>query len=583
MSTVEALYLFDEHNTPLLEHTYLGRPPASSTLLPLYLAHPSPRPCLIYLPNTNPPTLLYSIVQDQLLFLCPCSSDTEPLQVVEFLHRVADVLEDFLGSPLLASKIEGHYDVVAQLLSEMVDGGVIACTEPNALRDVVEAPNFIKSLLGGVGLPSSTPSSLAPSATPFSMGNRPSPRLGPTSATQAAATVPWRRANVRHTSNEMYVDIVETLQVTISPSGRPLSAIANGTVAFTAKVSGIPDLLLQLGCPGGINSTVSLPVFHPCVRLNRWKERPGELSFVPPDGRFVLAGYEVDLLGPLALESFSSSTTSKSSPKLNIPATISVTPTLGPTGADFEVKLQLNPRFTGKSFAANSSSSMAKSGVGMASGIGGRTLSGGPSFGSSSTPGTTSSPAIEGMIIHIPLPPTVKNITDLRLARGTGDASYAPGDRAIEWRLSSREISVLMAQDRGGGVGASATLRGTVIGNEEDHGDALENGGPVTFSTSTYDYDDDESSPSPHAAPQPSALRGKNSADADAKRAKANKVLMPSCATLSFSVKGWLPSGIKVEALNVDQKRSQGLGSGVTPYKGVKYLCVSREGVECRC
>ena len=73
--------------------------------------------------------------------------------MLEFLHRVADALEDFLGSPLLASRIESSYDVVAQLLSEMVDGGVIACTEPNALRDVVEAPSFMKNLLGGVGLP----------------------------------------------------------------------------------------------------------------------------------------------------------------------------------------------------------------------------------------------------------------------------------------------------------------------------------------------------------------------------------------------------------------------------------------------
>ncbi|KAF2850199.1 clathrin adaptor, mu subunit [Plenodomus tracheiphilus IPT5] len=583
MSAIEALYMFDEHSTPLLEHTYLGRPPASSTLLPLYLSHPAPRPSLIYLPNTNPPTLLHSIVQDQLLFLCPCSADTEPLQVLEFLHRVADVLEDFLGSPLLASKIEGHYHVVAQLLSEMVDGGVIACTEPNALRDVVEAPNFMKSLLGGVGLPSSTPSSLTPSATPFSMGGRPSPRLGPTSAVQTASTVPWRRANVRHTSNEMYVDIVETLQVTLSPSGRPLSAIANGTIAFTAKVSGIPDLLLQLGCPGGINSAVSLPVFHPCVRLNRWKERPGELSFVPPDGRFVLAGYEVDLLGPLALDSFSSSTTIKSLPKLNIPATVSVTPSLGPTGADFQVKLQLNPRFTGKSSAPISTSSMPSKGVaGIGSGIGGRTISSGAAFSSGSTTGTTSSPAIEEMSIHIPLPPTVKNITDLRLARGTGDASYAPGDRGIEWRLSSREISMLMSQDRGGGVGASATLRGTVVGGEEDRGDAIGAGGPVTFSTSTYDYDDDSSYTQPTSS-QPPTSHSSSLVDADAKRIKANKVLMPSCATLSFSVKGWLPSGIRVEALNVDQKRSKGLGSGITPYKGVKYLCISKEGVECRC
>jgi AP-3 complex subunit mu len=519
---------------------------------------------LIYLPNTNPPTLLYSIIQDQLLFLCPCSSDTEPLQVLEFLHRVADVLEDFLGSPLLASKIEANYDVVAQLLNEMVDGGIISCTEPNALRDMVDAPNFMKSLLGGVGLPSSTPSSLTPSSTPFSLASRPSPRLGPANTSQTASTIPWRRANVRHTSNEMYVDIVETLEVTLSPSGRPLAAIANGTIAFTAKVSGVPDLNLLLGCPGGVQNAVSLPVFHPCVRLNRWKERPGELSFVPPDGRFVLAGYEVDLLGPAALESFSTSATQKSLPKLNIPATVSVHTSLGPSGSDFEVRLQLNPRFTGKSSNPNPNSTSTKGGLGRGLGA--------PGFSSS---GTTAAPAIEEMVVHIPLPASVRNVTDLRVGRGTGDAGYAPGDRSIEWRISSREIGILMSQDRGGGVGATATLRGTVIGLEDDSVDPE----PVSFSTSTYDYDDDTASSS-SIVPNKSQQHAEN---ADAKRIKQNKVLMPSCATVSFSVKGWLASGIKVESLTLDHKRSTGLGSGVTPYKGVKYLCVSRKGVEARC
>ncbi|KAJ4399658.1 hypothetical protein N0V91_009311 [Didymella pomorum] len=567
MSTIEALFIFDEHNTPLLEHIYNGRPASSSTLLPLYLAHPTPRPSLIYLPSTNPATLLYSIVQDQLLFLAPCSQDTEPLQVLEFLHRVADVLEDYLGAPLLASKIETNYDVVAQLLNEMVDGGIISCTEPNALRDLVDAPSLMKSLLGNVGLPSTTPSSLASSSTPFSLGRGggPSPRLGPANTAQSTSPVPWRRANVRHTSNEMYVDIVETLSVTLSPSGRPLSAIANGTVAFTAKVSGIPDLILHLGCPGGISSAISLPVFHPCVRLNRWKERPGELSFVPPDGRFVLAGYEVDLLGDSALDAFTTSTSKQSLSSLNIPATVSVKPSLGPAGDAFEVRLQLNPRFTGKSSAPTPSAR---------GGLGSRIAAGGA--------GTSTQPAIEEMTIHIPLPPSVSNILDLRVARGMGDASYAPGATSIEWRISSREIAALMSQDRGGGVGCHATLSGTVVGSSSDEDETI--GGyddAVSLSTATFNYSDDVEPASYQS--KPSHERHENKGDADEKKKSANKILMPSAATVSFSVKGWLPSGIKVESLNVDAKKSRGLGGGVTPYKGVKYLCVSRKGVECRC
>ena len=106
----------------------------------------------MYLQDTSPPTLLFSIIHANLLFLVPSSQEVEPLFVLEFLHRLCDVLEEFLGAPLLASKIESSYDVVAQLLSEMCDAGCISTTEPNALRDVVEMPGWMEKLLSGVGL-----------------------------------------------------------------------------------------------------------------------------------------------------------------------------------------------------------------------------------------------------------------------------------------------------------------------------------------------------------------------------------------------------------------------------------------------
>lgn len=74
--------------------------------------------------------------------------------MLEFLHRVVDVLEDFLGSPLLEGKIEANYDVIAQLLNEMCDDGIPFTTEPNALRDVVLPPSVLGKLLSNVtGLP----------------------------------------------------------------------------------------------------------------------------------------------------------------------------------------------------------------------------------------------------------------------------------------------------------------------------------------------------------------------------------------------------------------------------------------------
>lgn len=174
MAGIEAIYIFDEHKSvtvnphlpkpatkailieysnTILAHTFAARPPSPSILLQQYLAHLAPRSSVQYLPSLNPPTVLFSIIQDRLLFLAPTSTDVEPLLALEFLHRVADALEEFLGAPLLATRIEGSYDVVAQVLGEMCDAGMVGSTEANALRDVVETPTWMGKLLGGVGLP----------------------------------------------------------------------------------------------------------------------------------------------------------------------------------------------------------------------------------------------------------------------------------------------------------------------------------------------------------------------------------------------------------------------------------------------
>ena len=107
----------------------------------------------MHLPNINPPTLLFSLIHANILFLSPASTEIEPLFVLEFLHRVVDVLVELIGTPLLISKIEGSFDVVAQLLGEMCDAGIVCNTEPNALRDDVDTPGWVGRLLSGVNLP----------------------------------------------------------------------------------------------------------------------------------------------------------------------------------------------------------------------------------------------------------------------------------------------------------------------------------------------------------------------------------------------------------------------------------------------
>ncbi|KAI0189987.1 Adaptor complexes medium subunit family-domain-containing protein [Xylaria flabelliformis] len=517
---IEALHIYDEHKRAILSHTYTSRPLSANHLLPLYLEHPAPRPNLIYLPSTNPPTLVFSLDHADLLYLATTSSEIEPLLVLEFLHRVIDTLEEFLGAPVLAHKIEANYDVVAQLLTEMCDAGTISTTEPNALRDVVEVEGLLGKLLGSINLP--TKPLTGPSTTSLLAQNGPS--------------LPWRRANVRHTSNELYADVVETLSVTLAPSGRPIAAFANGTIAFTSKVSGVPDIVVSLTGPSGkhnLKSVMELPVFHPCVRLNRWKENPGELSFIPPDGRFILAGYEVDLLP------FANGKSGNMNYNLKLPVGVEVKTGLGSTGSDFEVRLNINKIFgpTGQSAAGPSS---------RGGGAGGRGF-GGPHAG------TAASPSLQDVVVSVPLPSDVRNLSDVRPSKG--DASYSPGDRLLEWHIPAKELS----------AGTSYFgLRCTVVGPLAD--DTTEEDSSGFGFGKDYSYDEPyQGSAARHQSKQ--QLKGSEE-ERDARRVAQNKILMPSSASVSFSVKGWVPSGVKVESIVIDHRKSRGLGEGVKPYKG---------------
>ncbi|KAJ6171231.1 AP complex mu/sigma subunit [Penicillium chermesinum] len=435
---IDAVYIYDEQNCPLVEHVYRARPPSAAAILPLYLAHAAPRPSLLYFPSTNPPVTVFSIVQSNLLFLAVTEVDTEPLLVLEFLHRVVDALEDFVGAPLLSTKIQANYAVVAQILHEMCDGGVVCNTEPNALQEVVEVPGWMGKLLSGINVPGA----LSQSTNPLKQS------LAASSAAQGPA-IPWRRPGVRHTSNELYVDIIESLSVTMAPSGRLLSALVSGTIALTANISGVPDLLLSLTAPGGqqaIAQKLDLPVFHPCVRLSRWREKPGELSFVPPDGQFILAGYEVDLLPidpnldepPSHME------------KLFLPAIVDIRKSLGPNGSDFEVRLTLNTNFPGHN---SSRPSHPRNGSGTST----------PSFlgGSNST-----GPVLEEVVVTVPVPKSVRHITDIQASRG--DAQYSHSTGLLEWKVPTGKDA--------GTVTGTATLRCSVAGypTQDDDFESLE-------------------------------------------------------------------------------------------------------------
>lgn len=230
---------------------------------------------VIYVPTYNiveSPSACCHVQCADMIFLCPISGNVDPLFGFAFLQTFIDILHEYFGE-LSAATLKDNFDVVYQLLEETLDsGGHPLTTTPNALRDIVLPPSLLNKLLSVAGANVNSTinsgSGLGAAGGAFS------------------SPIPWRKAGLKYTSNEIYFDLVEELRAIVNKHGVSLSSSVLGKMQTNSRLSGTPDLLLSF-----INPHILFDCsFHPCVRLQRWS-RDKIFSFVPPDGKFTLAEY----------------------------------------------------------------------------------------------------------------------------------------------------------------------------------------------------------------------------------------------------------------------------------------------------
>jgi len=211
---------------------------------------------------------LFNVLRGGMFVLAAVSKEVPALLVTEFVHRILDVLELYLGE-VSEHSLTANFSTVYQVLEEMMDSGLPLMSEPNALVDIVRPPRGIGQFVAEMftGRKSSVAGALSTSAT---------------------SVIPWRRADVVYATNDIYFDIVEEVDCIVEPNGTVAANAVKGTIWCKCQMSGIPDLTLWFNDP----SRITDPGFHPCVRLARF-EKDRIVSFVPPDGPFRLMTYTV--------------------------------------------------------------------------------------------------------------------------------------------------------------------------------------------------------------------------------------------------------------------------------------------------
>nr|GMD96675.1 AP-3 complex subunit mu [Ipomoea batatas] len=249
-----------------------------------------------HLPVIASPThYLFQVVREGITFLASTQVEMPPLMAIEirffslpplskmircFIAKgeiqvflevgVADIFSDYLGG-LNEDLVKDNFVIAYELLDEMIDNGFPLTTEPNILREMIAPPNIVSKMLSVVTGSSSNVSNTLPGAT--------------------ATCVPWRKTDLKHTSNEVYVNLVEEMDAIINKEGTLVKCEVYGEIEVNSQLSGIPDLTLSFANPSILNDVQ----FHPCVRLRPWESNQ-ILSFVPPDGHFKLTSYRVKKL-----------------------------------------------------------------------------------------------------------------------------------------------------------------------------------------------------------------------------------------------------------------------------------------------
>jgi len=123
----------------------------------------------------------------------------------------------------------------------------------------------------------------------------------PTALTNA---VSWRKDGIFYKENKIFLDVVEAVNLIVGQNGKTIQSDILGQVKVNCELSGMPELKLGLNDKVLFEAlkrdlskakTVDLEdvKFHQCVQLGKFID-DRTITFVPPDGEFILMTYRLD-------------------------------------------------------------------------------------------------------------------------------------------------------------------------------------------------------------------------------------------------------------------------------------------------
>jgi len=266
--TISSLFILDSKGKIIISRDYRGdvRVNCVDRFVQRLLDEDEPKPIFeeeginyIYVKHNN------------LYILAVTKRNADATMVLLFLYTLIKVLEEYFQS-LEEESIRDNFVITYELLDEMMDFGYPQSTETQLLKQYITQEGH--------------------------------------KLNKAQVTVPdgltgkvfWRPPGIRHRKNEVFLDVIEKVNLLVGSNGTVLNSEIIGQVLVKCYLSGMPELRLglndrvQLSGTGNRTGNKAIEMedvkFHQCVSLARF-EAEGIISFVPPDGDFELLSYRL--------------------------------------------------------------------------------------------------------------------------------------------------------------------------------------------------------------------------------------------------------------------------------------------------
>ncbi|CUS08473.1 unnamed protein product [Tuber aestivum] len=211
------------------------------------------------------------IRHNNLYVLALTKRNSNATEILLFLHRIVEVFTEYFKE-LEEESIRDNFVIIYELLDEMMDFGYPQTTETKILQEYITQESH----------------KLEIQARP------------PIAVTNA---VSWRSEGIRYRKNEVFLDVIESLNLLVNSNGNVLRSEILGAIKMKCYLSGMPELRLGLNDKVMFESTgrttrgkaieMEDVKFHQCVRLSRF-ENDRTISFIPPDGEFELMSYRLN-------------------------------------------------------------------------------------------------------------------------------------------------------------------------------------------------------------------------------------------------------------------------------------------------